>query len=412
MLDMRLLFTTSLLSAALAIVACGDAPRIEGVDGSDPERSADGTIPGFGEGDGHDGADGGSRVVPAKDCAPNKSGGDPNKDYDGDGFPLKDDCNECDPGTNAGAYDVAGDGIDQDCNGKVDDESSACDDGLGLDGADAFDGARAIGLCKRATDDKMWGVLKAEWLKPDGTPQPIALSQGILAKLGVNTPKAGKRMLAISSGSARDPSDPGYRDVQGWSKGGAGAHGTPSGYPKSATTCLLGFGDFGPAFDGAALKVTVRVPTNAQSFSYQQNFFTYEFPEYTCSFYNDFFVAMMEPKVPSLPDGNIAFDQDKNPISVNASFLQVCKPQLAGFKPFKCPLGESTLAGTGFQGHAATGWLTTTAPVDTIRGKQMTLMFAIWDQGDGALDSTALVDDFAWSPAPAAAPETKPTPVK
>jgi hypothetical protein len=33
------------------------------------------------------------------------------------------------------------------------------------------------------------------------------------------------------------------------------------------------------------------VPSNAKSFSYQQNFFTYEFPNWICSEFNDFFVT-------------------------------------------------------------------------------------------------------------------------
>jgi hypothetical protein len=120
----------------------------------------------------------------------------------------------------------------------------------------------------------------------------------------------------------------------------------------------------------------------------------------------------MEPKPANLPDGNIAFDQDGNPISVNNSLLQVCQPQSAGGKQFNCPLGNSFLSGTGFEGHAATGWLTTTAPVDTVRGKEITLTWAIWDQGDGILDSTALIDDFQWSVDAADGTQTLPSPPK
>ncbi len=118
---------------------------------------------------------------------------------------------------------------------------------------------------------------------------------------------------------------------------------------------------------------------------------------------------MLDPKPASLPDGNIAFDQDGNPISVNNSMLQVCKAQSAGGKSFTCPLGDSTLQKTGFEGHAATGWLTTTMPVDTLKGKTITLMWAIWDQGDGILDSTALVDDFEWSVNGATGATTQPS---
>ena len=346
-------------------------------------------------------------------CAINNVAADPNLDSDGDGYPLKFDCNECDPNVNNGAFDVPGNGIDEDCNGTPDDEPADCDKSLTMASSDAFDGAKAMGLCKKATDDRMWGVIEAKWVKPDGSPQSDALGQGILPSFGVNAAQTGDAVLAISSGTARGPNDTGYKNVSGYSKNYTS--GTPAGYPKEAPSCSGSgglFGGFGGSNDGAALRVKIRVPSNAKSFSYQQNFFTYEFPNFICSNYNDFFVTIMTPKPANLPDGNIAFDQDGNPISVNNSLLQVCKPQSAGGKQFGCPLGESFLSGTGFEGHAATGWLTTTAPVDTVRGKEITLMWAIWDQGDGILDSTALIDDFQWSVDAADGTQTLPSPPK
>jgi hypothetical protein len=192
--------------------------------------------------------------------------------------------------------------------------------------------------------------------------------------------------------------------------------GAPAGYPKPAPACPGVV--FGAPQDGVALQVTIRVPTNAKSFSFDSNFFTIEFPDWICSPYNDTFVVMMTPKVASLPDDNIAFDSEGNPISVNNALLQVCTPQTAGGKTFTCPLGDSSLSGTGFEEtnndgpHAATGWLTTTAPVAVDAGKNITLLFAIWDSTDGNLDSTVLVDNFTWAftPPTSMTPMTTPTP--
>lgn len=224
-------------------------------------------------------------------------------------------------------------------------------------------------------------------------------------------------MLGLSSGSARQPTDPGYHNVSGFSKGYTS--GAPAGYPKPTPACP-GV-TFGLPHDGSALQVTIRVPTNATTLSFEQNFFTFEFPEYICSAYNDTYVVMMAPKTtPSLPDDNIAFDTAGNPISVNNALLQACIPQTAGGKVFTCTLGDSSLTGTGFEQvadggpHASTGWLTTTAPVDTVKGKDITLLFAIWDSTDGILDSSVLVDNFTWgfTPPMGGGPMTTPTPPK
>ncbi len=107
------------------------------------------------------------------------------------------------------------------------------------------------------------------------------------------------------------------------------------------------------------------------------------------------------------------FDQQGNPISVNNAFVQVCDPQTAGGKMFTCALGSSSLSGTGFgkdtagDDKAATGWLRTMVSVDpALKGKDITLLIAIWDSGDEVLDSTALVDNFVWSTQPGQGPPT------
>jgi hypothetical protein len=409
-MNVRLVGTTLSLTVALAAFGCSGSTNRSGFDtesnATDPKGGPAGSGGGFGAG-----GDAGA----GSPCAINNTGADPDKDYDGDGYPAKYDCNECDPNTNNGAYDVPGNGLDEDCSGVADDEPAACDTGLSIAANDPFDGAKAIGLCKQASATGVeWGVVSAKWVKPDGTPLSDLEGVGVLNKFGVNAAQAGDSMLVISSGTARAPGDPGYKSPSGEDKGYTS--GTPAGYPKESPACP-GV-TTGEAHDGAALELDIRVPSNAQSFKYQQNFFTYEYSSFVCSTFNDFFVTIMDPKPASLPDGNIAFDQDGNPISVNNSLLQVCQPGTHAGKTFACPLGTSTLAQTGFDGsggfdtpHAATGWLTTTAPIDSAKSmdKRIKLRFAIWDSGDGILDSTALIDDFSWSADPANGTQTIPT---
>lgn len=387
--------TGSLLIACFAVVACGSSKSRSGfATETDPTVTPDG---------GATGGFGNEKPGKASECAINNTSTEMDKDYDGDGFALKDDCNECNTSINKGAHDVPGNGIDEDCSGTADDEEVDCDANLSKAGTDAFEGAKAIGLCKKADPSgKDWGVIEAKWVMPDGKSLSNLEGVGILKQLGVNAPQAGASMLVLSSGSAREPSDPDY-DSSSNTKGYQ--HGTPDGYPKESPACPGVV--TGQAQDGAALEVKIRIPSNVLSFTYQQNFFTWEYPTYICSRYNDFFVTMMDPKPDGLADGNIAFDQDTNPISVNNSLLQVCAAGKHNNKDFPCPLGIDTLKGTGFEGHAATGWLTTTAPVTP--GSEITLRFAIWDSGDGALDSTVLIDDFRWSVDPSDTTQTKPS---
>jgi hypothetical protein len=379
-------------------------------------------------------------------------------DHDGDGFSSTlGDCNDCNPDINPGAFDVPHDGIDEDCDGIIDDEPTGCDTSVVLDSSSAADAARAIDLCRTTTEDavgkaRTWGVIAATFVAPDGTDQCTTggdapgisgwigggttgtvtscvgdanfdLGHGNLSKLGVVEPRVGVHMLGLSSGTARDPTDPGYSDVSGFDKGFT--VNAAAGFPAPAPACPNVI--TGQPHDGAALLLTLRVPTNAESFSFSENFFSYEFPGYICSTYNDTFVVEMTPAPPAAPDaaiavgGDIAFDQSGNPICVNNSLLQVCDPQTAGGKTFACPLGPSQLQGTGFGAdttggtdHAATGWLTTTVNVDaSLRGRDVTLLFAIWDSGDGIYDSTALIDGFTWSTAAGkTTPVTQPSPVQ
>ncbi|MBK8943092.1 MAG: hypothetical protein IPM79_37200 [Polyangiaceae bacterium] len=91
-------------------------------------------------------------------------------------------------------------------------------------------------------------------------------------------------------------------------------------------------------------------------------------------------------------NGNICFDSQTNPVSVNIAFFEVC----AG-----CSLGTTDLIGSGFDNGFGSGgdaggtsWLQTQAPVTG--GETFSIRFAIWDTGDTALDSTAGIDAFDW----------------
>ena len=348
-------------------------------------------------------------------CTP---GGD-GDDMDQDGFtPAEGDCDDCEPNVSPNAIEAPTapktDPVDEDCDGETDeDDSVTCDDGLMLDESDPMLAIKAVELCKVSTGPKDWGVVSAAWVMPDGSPPPATpvhaaryhLGHGIVPDFGPNLAlRKGVNMLALSSGTARRPIDPGYESPQGWDKEYVAAH--PPGFPKEAPSCPGTV--TGQPHDAAAIEIKLRAPSNAHGVKFDFDFYTFEWPGFVCSQYNDFFVALLMPYPAGQLDGNIAFDSQGNPVSVNNSLVRVCgcegnppAPCVANNKTYTCDLGNIELLGTGFgfdatdgEDHAATSWLQTTAPIEP--GSEITLRFTVYDSGDGALDSLTLIDNFEW----------------
>ncbi|MBK7584040.1 MAG: putative metal-binding motif-containing protein [Myxococcales bacterium] len=344
---------------------------------------------------------GGTGNVPA--CTPTGT------DADGDCFGEADgDCDDKDPNVNPGAVDYAGNGVDEDCSGTADDFAPCDSTVTSVADPDPLNGARALGVCQTATlQDKKWGVIQAKWVMADGKTGMNDKSHGLLPSFGTNVlPREGSRVLALSSGTAREAGDADYQPVSGASMGTKGQ--APPGFPIDSPTCKVITEKDKTTNDPAALELSIRVPSNAKSLLVDFNYYTYEFPQYVCTKYNDFFVALQFPAPKNAQSGNIAFDGEGNPVSVNNAYLRACKAQSAGGKQFDCPLGVGLLDKTGFDQSAATGWLVTQSPV-TPRSI-VTLRFAIWDMGDAVLDSTVLLDNLRFSPDEVTQAATNPAP--
>ena len=133
----------------------------------------------------------------------------------------------------------------------------------------------------------------------------------------------------------------------------------------------------------------IQVPQYANSFSFNFNFLSREYPEWVGSAYNDTFEVWLQSQS---YQGQIVFDAFGNPVTVNNALFSVTNP--------------ADLVGTGFDQDGATGWVTTIAPCTG--GETMSISFEIYDVADGVWDSAVMIDNlqFAESPPPGDGPWT------
>jgi hypothetical protein len=375
---------------------------------------------GFGDGNGSSGDD--SNLFDAGGGTFGDDGGqgfplDPNKDNDGDGYVYADDCNDRDPLVNPGAFEVPNDGIDNDCDGVKDNPDPPCDANLAFDSSSSMDLLKAMGVCRFTTDTaqgkkRIWGALSAKITRADGSGGVEAKQYGIMPGFGPNVPaREGNSILALSSGTARLPTMPGFLTPISPSYQGFSEVTPPNGWPKNTQGCP----DPGSptANDSSALDVTIRVPTNAGTLKFDLDFYSSEYIDWVCSPFNDTFIALLTTKAPIDPqyNGNISFDSKGGPINVNSGFFEVCTPGSNAGHSFACAKGTNELQGTGFwipsqsSQNGATSWLQTKAPV--VPGETIRIRFMIWDTGDHILDSTILLDNLGWETTSVPGPGTQ-----
>jgi hypothetical protein len=262
-----------------------------------------------------------------------------------------------------------------------------------------MDAAKAIGLCSGVTSAQ-WGLPDGSTAIPTGTPGAnYALGHGLLTTLGNSEtlPQEGARMLAVSSGYARGPGDPGYsatnKHDQGLNKGYQNSF--PATFPRTehagATTC----NQQNTAYDGVGLTLTVQAPAGATGYAFDFNYYSDDYPLWQCTVFTDDAAVFINGT-------DVLTDAQLHPMSVNNGFLEAC----VSYNAWTCPYGYSPITGTGFdtftneypqhrQEGGATRWQTIFG--SATGGQVYTIGISIWDSGDGSLDSLLLVDHFRWT---------------
>lgn len=144
---------------------------------------------------------------------------------------------------NPGAFEVAGNDVDDDCDGVVDNPLAACDTGLASNASDPMNYARAIDLCQTSVEtgpanQLHWGVISAELVLADGTGTAAADSHSIRSGFGANVgPRAGSSMAVLATGRAAASGDtnPDYAAFQIGSDMGC----PPTGSPPTPAACPM-----------------------------------------------------------------------------------------------------------------------------------------------------------------------------
>ena len=372
-------------------------------------------------------------------------------DADGDGYdygagPNGDCCDNSihcsvvDPGlVNPGASEAPDNGIDDDCDGMIDeDESVLCSTeahtfvaGRQLSSSDAVLLARAMDICSDATETSGSGLIHAELLLADGSPLPSSGNKSVcgsrtlispaeqvavMTNLGGVVHALNGTMAVLSSGKAMGHENTGRMDCSGTEVDAPAtflaAHGGV--LPVSAACGLSEPSTHKKANDSVMLRLKLRAPSNAKGFKYRFKFFSKEYPKDLCKAYNDFFLAQTDASSTEIPaDRNISFDAHKNPVSVNNAFFTECdrdaclkvqesRPELCS----SCEGGSANIEAyvDNKSTAGATEWLQTSVPVKP--DEVFTLDLMIFDAGDRGTrtngwghieDSLVLIDKFEWT---------------
>jgi hypothetical protein len=129
------------------------------------------------------------------------------------------------------------------------------------------------------------------------------------------------------------------------------------------------------------MSANLTVPAGTEGYVFDFAYFSSEYPNYYNTQYNDLFIAWSTSETYT---GNITF--------VNGAPLTITSLEQA--QAFQYKGNAPQFAGTGFNGHAATGWYTARGSAAPEESFQLT--FFISDMADSILATAVLLDNFRW----------------
>ena len=356
-------------------------------------------------------------TVTVSQCAtPGANGAGPaGSDKDGDGFTVaQGDC--CDTTdqcrnpflVNPGASEVPGNGVDDNCDGRVD-ENRDCDLAIGvqrisqwtIEALELF--PRALGLCERVDDDsdRRSGYTFYQPYHPrislaDGYygKQPNPLQAELVKSFGAITAISNVGIL-LSTGAARQLGEPGRTSSdQNMQTSSTPPQAWPTSthppYPPSCGPMFVS----NPVYDSIRYRLWLRMPLNYRGFAFRFLFGAeqpdgFYPPHNLCSPQKDFFMILTNAKS-APPGGNIAVDSSGEYISTlnpGADFWTRCRQYSNNGA---CQEGPYSLTSTGYDGSS--GWLTAGANADP--GSLIYIDFLLFDAGDYKRDSFVFIDQM------------------
>ncbi|MDC0675213.1 choice-of-anchor L domain-containing protein [Nannocystis radixulma] len=146
-----------------------------------------------------------------------------------------------------------------------------------------------------------------------------------------------------------------------------------------APNWALGQGDPNDVLFGS---FAVQVPPGVDGFLFDAVFFSSEYPEFVDDPFNDMFIGWSTSEAYT---GNVTFF-DGQPFTVTSLAEAMANAGYVADAP--------ELAGTGFEGHGTTGWVTIQAQV--VPGETFTFAFATMDMGDSSKATVTVVDHWRW----------------